>query len=467
MTKKFRIVCFLSLSLGMTTVHHAYAQAQQTYNSTSQQIELWRTTEWKILGVPTKYQKDVGSCSISGQQTYDTTNNRMVFCDGAKKYSLTCANSKIGCGGFTGQQRYDAANDVFSYCNGTHWIYMGSVADLPCCPQGFVPVPKNVAAGTTRDFCVSKYHMKAVHNGTNAPADGINLGNSGAYYAESRAANTPWTGVDLQFAIDTCDDLNKAGVPGNFHLITNAEWMTIAYSIENNPQNWSGSSVGAGHLPTGHSDGSCIDSPSGCESGQNFLAAPATDADPCWGTHNSNCVTKSHIDFWQKRTFVLGNDYLIWDMAGNVNSWVDTGDVPLTLNGSSLTAPERVYQLNDTPSLNVYPSMTPFLFPIDPKASTNRFAFLPEHDFGTNHYDQMGLGTIRFENFSDAGVFRGGKFDEPRIHHDPSDPYPDTFDRHFGPGEWERRGGIYSAWIWDKDASLPDVGFRCTYIPEN
>lgn len=474
MTKKLDVVCFLyigflSVSLGMPTVHLAYAQAPQRYNSTTKQMELWRTTEWKILGVPTKFQKSSEPCTTAGQQTYNTATNRMEFCsNGTNKFSLICGVSVIGCGSSSkGRQEYSNDLRVMLYCNGENWVYMGSVPDVPCCPEGFVPVPKNAAAGTTRDFCVSKYHMKAVHKGTHAPVDGINLGNSGAYYAESRDSNTPWTAVDLDFAKNACNDLNKAGVPGNFHLITNAEWMTVAYSIESNVQNWSEDAVGAGHLPTGHSDGFLI-------SGQNFRDADPTDSNPCLGTGNPNCTDKHHDDFWQKRTFILdnpsANNVTIWDMAGNVNSWVDTGE---NLNMHSSPLAGDVYQLNDTGDLfnpgpaEIYANITPLLFPPDPVASKNQLAFLPQYTlvYGTNFYDQLGLGIIKITDYANGNLYRGGDFKTPQVQR--LGPNPDPLGRHFDPGKWEHEGGIFSAWVVPNGTSSSNVGFRCTYIPEN
>lgn len=474
---------FLSLP---AVLPEANADSEQRYNADTQQMERFKDGEWKPAGVPAAHQKSIGTCSVEGQQTYNTTTNRMEFCDGARKFNLICGISVNGCGS-RGRQEYDNDLGVMRYCNGANWVYMGSIPDVPCCPEGFVPIPRNPAAGTIKDFCVSKYHMKPVyktsgapHRDSDGPRNNPNLGDIGNYKPESRPEDMPWGNLTLEEAQIACNKLNKLGIPGEFHLITNAEWMTVAYSIENNPQNWSEDAVGAGHIPTGHSDGDCSGSPapSGCETGQNFLAADPTDADPCFGTHNPNCINKLHDDFWQKRIFLLDNPLTtnkkIWDMAGNMNSWVDAGG---TLDSSGIGLYTEIYQLNDTKynklplddyndgPIEEYPRITPFLFPPDPQASTNKLAFLPANTYATPYYDQLGFGLIRFDSFENMGIFRGGKFDEPRSYQ--PGPDPDSHARRFKTGAHERRGGIYSAWIFPFDFKFNNIGFRCTYIPEN
>ncbi len=474
---------FLSLPLW---VQEANADSVARYNPGTKQMEQLNDADWETIGVPADHQRSIGACSVQGQQTFNTTTKRMEFCDGTKKFNLICGISVIGCG-VSGQQRYDTDLGVMLYCNGANWVYMGSVPSIPCCPEGFVPVPRNLAAGTTKDFCVSKYHMKPVdktsgapHKDTDDPSDNPNLGILGDYIPESRAADMPWGNLTLAEAKEACNKLNKPGIPGEFHLITNAEWMTVAYSIENETLNWSGNAVGVGHIPTGHSDGYCSGSPApaGCEAGQTFLAADPTDSNPCFGTHNPNCIDKLHNDFWQKRIFILNNTLTtntqIWDMAGNMNSWVDAGGV-LTSSGIGLYT--EIYQLNDTKynkppiddyydgPIEEYPRITPFLFPPDPRSATNSHAFLPANSYGTDWYDQLGFGLIRIGAYLNMGIFRGGKFDEPRVFH--SGPDPDDHGRRFKTGEHERRGGLYSAWIFNYEDHYDNLGFRCSYIPDN
>jgi hypothetical protein len=442
--------------------------SQQRYRN-QQMEQLKGGVSWKVVGVPLDYQKSSTVCADTGKQTFNSVTRRMQLCDGGKQYNLNCGVSPNSCTvPQNGLQNYDEAAGVMRYCNGLVWMYMASVPNIPCCPEGFIPVPFNTAAGTNRDFCVAKYHMKPVRKADNIPINGKNLGMDNNYYPESRAADQPWGGINLAFAKAAC-----AGLGPEFHLMTNAEWMTVAKSIETNPLNWSGNAVGNGHIPTGHSDGYCQSpgAPVGCNTGQDYLAASPDDNSGCFGTGNNNCLTKTDNDFWQKRTLVLSNGEVIWDMAGNMNSWVDAGAT--IVSPLATPAPQNIYQLNDTVGNNplypgptkAYPLMTPFLFPLNPQSSTNKFAFLPANDYGTAAYDQLGFGIIRLdENFA-AGLYRGGKFDEPRLWH--SGPDPDIVMRHWQINEYERRGGLYSVWVFPVGAASNDISFRCSYIPNN
>lgn len=459
---------FLQISPWTSSVSAAPLTAPEKYNSTSRRMEQFRSPSWKNIGIPPEYQKSSGNCSLAGQQTFDPTTSRMEFCNGNKKFSLVCGKSPILCSNSEkGMQFYDNSLMVMKYCNGFLWYYLGSVPGVPCCPTGYVPVAANSAAGTTHDFCVAKYHMKPVHNGTNNPVNGKNLGMSNAYYPESRAEDQPWGGVNLDFARNACNRLNQTGIDGNFHLITNAEWMTVAKSIENNPQNWSLDIVGQGHIPTGHSDGALI-------AGQDYLPAnPINDNDGCLGTSNDFCLDKTHNDFWQKRTFVLDNGETIWDVAGNIYSWVDIdgNGGRFRINATPLPSNVNVYQINDAPLTAVYQSITPYLYAPNPGPATNALAFLPSNNYTTPapygaYYDQLGFGTIYIGNStSNLGIFRGGTFNAPRLNH--PDPDLDANLRHFKTNVRERRGGIYSAWLADANSSSSSLGFRCVYTPAN
>jgi hypothetical protein len=70
-----------------------------------------------------------------------------------------------------------------------------------------------------------------------------------------------------------------AALGGQYHLITNAEWMTIARSIEATATNWSTGTINSGAINRGHTDGTPA----------NTLAA-STDDDACNGTGQS-CAT--------------------------------------------------------------------------------------------------------------------------------------------------------------------------------
>jgi prepilin-type N-terminal cleavage/methylation domain-containing protein len=153
------------------------------------------------------------------------------------------------------------------------------------CPTNFIIVPGNAAFGTS-DFCVMKYEAKYGGNGSNG---GIPV---------SLAAGTPWKEISQNDAIA----LSPNACTG-CHLITEAEWMTIAANVLSVPSNWSSGTVGTGYIYSGHNDGSP----------NNTLAAGASDSNGYVGTGNTSGN--------QRRTLTLTNGAVIWDLAGNISEW--------------------------------------------------------------------------------------------------------------------------------------------------
>jgi DNA-directed RNA polymerase subunit H (RpoH/RPB5) len=154
------------------------------------------------------------------------------------------------------------------------------------CPTGFIPVIANSTLGTT-DFCVMKFEAKNV--GT---------------IATSQAASPPWVTINQANAAAKC-----AALGSKYDLISNTEWMAIAYNVESVGVNWSGGSVGQGQLFRGHTDNN-----------------PANTLDvtninnPYIGTGD---VATLPAGKEQKRTFTLTNGEEIWDFSGNLWEWVD------------------------------------------------------------------------------------------------------------------------------------------------
>jgi prepilin-type N-terminal cleavage/methylation domain-containing protein len=174
------------------------------------------------------------------------------------------------------------------------------------CPTGFIPVPGSSTYGTS-DFCVMKYEAKIQGN------DWGNQTYSSSFVPESRATGTPWTSISQTNAIAEAQT-----VPGctGCHLITEAEWMTIAQNVLNVAGNWSGNAVGSGDAYSGHNN----------ESPHNTLATNSNDNNGYVGenTDGNNFLT-------QKRTLTLTNGQIIWDLAGNVWEWTSsqiTGNQP-------------------------------------------------------------------------------------------------------------------------------------------
>ena len=116
--------------------------------------------------------------------------------------------------------------------------------------------------------------------------------------ATSQAAGTPWVSISQTNAMTTssaaCDDC---------HLISEAEYLTIAHNVLSVASNWSGGTVGSGYVYSGHNDNSA-----------GALAASSNDSDGYSGTGNTSPSN-------QRRTLTLTNGEVIWDMAGNVYDW--------------------------------------------------------------------------------------------------------------------------------------------------
>jgi prepilin-type N-terminal cleavage/methylation domain-containing protein len=150
------------------------------------------------------------------------------------------------------------------------------------CPSGFIPVPGSNTYSTS-DFCVMKYEAKNV---------------SGV--AASQAAGLPWVSINQTDAATA-----SSAACTSCHLITEAEWMTLAQNVLGVASNWSGGAVGSGYIYSGHNDATPF----------SALAA-STDNDGYYGTGNSSASGAK-----QRRTLALSNDEVIWDLAGNVWEW--------------------------------------------------------------------------------------------------------------------------------------------------
>ena len=146
--------------------------------------------------------------------------------------------------------------------------------------QGYILVPGSTVLGTS-DFWVMKYEAKNV--------GGV---------ATSQVASTPWVMISQTDAMTT----SSAACSG-CHLISEAEWLTIAHNVLGVSSNWSGGTVGSGYIYGGHNDNSPT----------NALAADTNDANGYSGETNTGGN--------QRRTLTLTNGEVIWDIAGNVYEW--------------------------------------------------------------------------------------------------------------------------------------------------
>lgn len=167
---------------------------------------------------------------------------------------------------------------------------------LSCAP-GYIVVPGN-STFDIDDFCVMKYEAKNVSSVPTSTAGGL-----------------PWTAINYSTAVtragQACDEC---------HLITNAEWLTIAHNLINVDSNWSGGAVGSGRIYSGHNDNAPAAS----------IAASTNDANGYTNTGTSSG--------FQRRTLTLSNGEVIWDFAGNVSEWIAgtfRGGQPGVSSGSS------------------------------------------------------------------------------------------------------------------------------------
>jgi prepilin-type N-terminal cleavage/methylation domain-containing protein len=131
---------------------------------------------------------------------------------------------------------------------------MGVLADGSSCPAGYIVVPGSSTYGTST-FCAMKY-----------------IASQSGGSAVSQPGATPWVSISQTDSITAAREACSG-----CHLITATEWLTIAQNVLSVPSNWSGGSVGAGYIYSGHSDNSPA----------STLAADASDANGYSGTGNS------------------------------------------------------------------------------------------------------------------------------------------------------------------------------------
>ncbi len=179
------------------------------------------------------------------------------------------------------------------------------------CPYGFIVVPGSSTYGTS-DFCVMKYEAKADDNGDGigdtSQTTGYNTWPVNTYPISatrklvSTAAGYPVANISQTTSISAASSYT-ANCASGCHLITEAEWMTIAQNVLSVPGNWSGGSVGSGYIYSGHNDN---------------VPATAIEADV---SDTNGYVNTGNTSGNQKRTLTLTNGEVIWDLAGDVYEW--------------------------------------------------------------------------------------------------------------------------------------------------
>ena len=171
-------------------------------------------------------------------------------------------------------------------------------------PSGWIRVPGNATFGTS-DFWVMKYAATcsdATGAVVNAPTDGngYNNGATPCTPANNRQISSLPGGIQIvdishTTAASYCTSIGA-------HLITNDEYMTIATNAANQSSNWTGGSVGSGGMYLGNANNA------------SEYPADANDANGYAGETNKTVTNPND----ERRTLVLSNGQVIWDLSGNV-----------------------------------------------------------------------------------------------------------------------------------------------------
>lgn len=237
------------------------------------------------------------NCNYSGNLTVGITEINIANCT----QNLTTSTPEVVVYTQSGiySKKYYVKTDLSS--SGSASISVLNCSALGLAGGTWITVPGNSALGTS-DFCVMKYGAKNLTN-----------------IATSQAALSPWVSINLTNARNNC-----TGFGSRYHLITNAEWTTIARNVELVGSNWNSTVVGSGFMFSGHNDNNPA----------NALAASTNDSDGYNGTNDgiSSPGDGSYTNFLsndaraymgQKRTLVLNNSEIIWDLSGNVYGWTN------------------------------------------------------------------------------------------------------------------------------------------------
>lgn len=294
----------------------------------------------------------------------------------------------------------NAGNSTISQGDG--WI-------VQLCPANYIEVP-GLSDYTSGSFCVAKYEAKP--NAQSNPTVAVSV-----------ASGTPWVDVPQVSAISYCQ-ANGTG----YDLINNAEWQSIARNVESVAANWStldGSvvgQVGTGLINTGHSDYDPAD----------VLEADSNDANACAGTTQtcSDAVWDT-----QRRTHVLSNGKIIWDLAGNVSEWVkDTNYTDYFGDSFGFVS----WLLGTSTDLGTVGGIN----------GNAKFLFGPLGDYSiadaNTYFAGLGLATFSPVENNLGGIIRGFDYNNPYY------------------------AGIFAVSVGLDVGSNPGatVGFRCVYHPQ-
>lgn len=182
----------------------------------------------------------------------------------------------------------------------------------------WVLVPGNPTFGTS-DFYVMKYDTGCVNASTGVAVSSPMDGNAYDYSSSTSSACVPANGLVISSVPNAIPivDITQAsataacGYVGGT-LMSNADWQTIAWNVEEVASNWSGGAVGSGTMYSGHSDGVPYQA----------SVASADDSQDCVGTDGPSSCGGTGSNTTQVRTLTLSNGGVVWDMGGNLYQWM-------------------------------------------------------------------------------------------------------------------------------------------------
>lgn len=253
---------------------------------------------------------------ISAIEEFKKTNDaypNSIDCSGAK--GSICIRSSEG-----NQLIYQySALDNYNYGSYTLYvkndnlIYRTTRSSKPkvvelVCPYGFIVVPGSVTYGT-KTFCAMKYEAKPVP-----------ILKTEVYYDAIMATSDvkPYVYVTQNDLIK--NDSVATKLCDGCHLISDAEWLTIAQNVMSVAKNWTSGIVGVGSMYTGYT-----------KSLTNKVLLADTDDEN--GYFRIDMPTKE-----MRRTLYLSNGEVIWDLIGNTWEWT-SGRTPgnVSLNNTHVT----------------------------------------------------------------------------------------------------------------------------------
>ena len=276
---------------------------------------------------------------------------------------------------------------------------VGSVGNDFICPSNFVAVP-SLRGYTSHSFCIAKYEIKRNHQ------------NELVFQPEG----SPVMDISRNKAINKCQNRGA-----RYDLVTNDEWQSMVRNIELVPANWFdgviGSSLG---LNQGHSDGSP----------DWGIEASSDDRLGCYKTGE---LCSRFIWNRQKRTHILSNGEVIWDLGGNVSEWVK--DHTIWAYGSEAFMSQVTKNTHRIARSLSGGTTTTARVAKDQFGPTRSY----ETIFTKDHFGGLGFGWLAH---SSGAIFRGGSW------------------------EMSSFSGVFTVGLlYAEDQAKNWIGFRCAYHP--